>query len=330
MFDLAPTSLLDIPRIARQAGIARLFVKNEGERPLGNFKVLGGRYAGLRALKKNFAGPRRLICASDGNHGLAVAAAAADAGAQCCVFLPSAASPLRAARIENAGGEICWVEGTYDDAVTAAAAAAARGEGLLVSDTTAILHDLIVGDVMRGYERICDELVDQVSERPTHLFVQAGVGGLAASLAEGLSKLMAPPAAIVVVEPESAACVNAALRIGKPVRIGGDLKTCAEMLSCGLASAPAVEILARHGVSSMTVTEEQILAAVDMLRTHGEVATTPSGATGFAGLLSALRDTALRTKLALGPESRVILVVTERSLDPKEVSHASKCLPYER
>src|SRR5947209_19764341 len=111
----APTSLIDAPALAQLTRVARVFVKAEGERPLGNFKVLGGMVAGLQLLSRAHGAPRRLICASDGNHGLAVAAAARSAGAEARIYLPRSASPHRAARIEGQSGEVAWVDGTYDD-----------------------------------------------------------------------------------------------------------------------------------------------------------------------------------------------------------------------
>src|SRR5262245_39356310 len=206
----APTPLVDLPRLATRCGVAKVVLKDEGLRPLGSFKALGGVYAGLRALARATGLPdvatlvasRRpqetlptLICASDGNHGLAVAAAAELAGAPARVYLDGGVPPARARRIAARGAEIVRVGGTYDDAVVEAARAAGRGEGLLIADTAADENDPVVADVMAGYGLIAQEIVDQLralgDERPTHLFVQAGVGGLAAALAEGVRAQMA-------------------------------------------------------------------------------------------------------------------------------------------
>ena len=306
-----PTRLIELPALARRANVGRVFVKAEGDRLLGNFKSLGGLTAGLRALARISDTPARLICASDGNHGLAVAAAARQAGAKASVYLPAGVAAARARRIEAQGGEIVWISGTYDDAVREAAAAAARGDGLLIPDTTADLSDRVVEDVMEGYDQICRELAVQLPEAPTHLFVQAGVGGLAAAMAEGLSGRMLTLGALLVVEPEAAACVAAALAAGRPVRIPGDLQTSAEMLSCGLASAPALAILLRHGARSVTVGEDELACAVDALRDAGGPDATASGAAGLAGLLHVAFCAELRAELDLTPSSSVLLVATE-------------------
>ncbi|HEY0662194.1 MAG TPA: pyridoxal-phosphate dependent enzyme [Lysobacter sp.] len=328
--DYRPTRLIELPDLARLTGVGRVFVKVEGERPLGNFKVLGGMVAGLGALARAAGAASlddlasdcirrkslpRLICASDGNHGLAVAAAARQAGARASIYLPVGVSRARAERIEALGGEIVWIDGTYDDAVRDAAAATARGEGLLIPDTSGDPDDAVVADVMAGYAVLTRELVaqfhDEVRDRPGHVFVQAGVGGLAAALADGLRGLLQEPRRILVVEPESAACVALALATGRPVHIQGDQRTCAEMLACGLASAPALEILQRHDVRSVVVAEAQLQAAVAVLREAGGPATTPSGAAGVAGLLHVASQPDLRAAHRLGTDSTVLLVATE-------------------
>ncbi len=328
---LAPTPLVSLPRLAVRCGVATVWAKDESRRPLGNFKSLGGVYAGLCALTRHLGladigallDPQRptrrlpaLLCASDGNHGLAVAAGAQIAGAQARVYLPAAVPPLREARIRRRGAEIVRVAGTYDDAVAAAAAAAASGEGLLIADTSLEAADPVVGDVMTGYGVMADEILRQLSavpagQRPTHVFVQAGVGGLAAALAEHLVAWMDSPARMVVVEPDQAACVAPALASGRIQRIAGDLETAAGMLSCGEASAPAVARLRAVAAQPVAVSETLLAAAVTCLAETGGPATTESGAAGLAGLLSVPVGSAQARALALTASSRVLLLITE-------------------
>ena len=317
--DYRPTRLLELPALAHRTHVGRVFVKAEGERPLGNFKILGGMVAGLRALAH--AGtepPPKLICASDGNHGLSVAAAARRGGANASVYLPSHASAARAVRIEALGGEVVWVAGTYDDAVSAAAEAAARGEGLLISDTSPNPDDPVANDVMAGYGLLTRELIvqfrDEAHDSPTHIFVQAGVGGLAAAVADGLADVLREPKRIAVVEPEAAACVARALQAGRPVLIDGDLNTAAEMLAGGLASAAALKVLQRHDVQSVLVNEDELRSAVDVLREASGPETTPSGAAGLAGFLHVAARTHLREAHRLGADSSVLLIATEGPL----------------
>jgi diaminopropionate ammonia-lyase len=330
-----PTTLLELPALARQLNVGRVFAKLENERPLGNFKAVGGMIAGLEALAARSAAAAasqpapaaanqpaglgalpRLICASEGNHGLSVAAAAARAGTNATIYLPSNANSIRADRIEAIGGDIRWIDGTYDDAVEAAAAAAARGEGLLIPDTSPNPNDPVVKDVMTGYGLITQELRDQLPVRPTHLFVQAGVGGLAAAMVDGLHDFMSAPHRILIVEPESAACVSRALAAGHPVLVPGSLQTSAEMLSCGLASAPAIGILKQYNVRSLLVNEHHLQSAPPALQTAGGPPTTPSGAAGLAGLLHASAHPTHRADHHLTPTSNVLLIITEAAASP--------------
>jgi diaminopropionate ammonia-lyase len=318
-----PTRLIESPVLAERVEVARVFLKLEAERPLGNFKVLGGMIAGLRALARfeiasvNERLPS-LICASDGNHGLAVAGAAARARTGAIVYLPSSAKSLRTRRIELVGGQVIRVDGTYDAAVFAASEAARAGQGLLVPDTSHDPHDPVLKDVMAGYALLGEELLSQFRDEdvawPTHVFVQAGVGGLAAALTDALHDVMQSPKSIVVVEPEAAACVARGLTAGRPVRIDGKLETAAEMLSCGLASAHALQTLSRHAARSVLVSEPELGEAVRVLHQAERIETTASGAAGLAGLLHVSTCGALRSQHQLDYSSHVLLVVTEGPL----------------
>lgn len=324
---LPPTPLRDAPILAERTGVARILVKLENQRPLGNFKILGGMYAGLRMLAGH-AGTSiaklvregtelddlpRLICASAGNHGLAVAAAAHAAGTGSTIFLRRGAAAHRARRIRSFGASLSWVEGTYDDAVNQASAAASRGEGILIPDTSSDPSSAVVRHVMQGYATLTKELISQlrsISAPPTHSFVQAGVGGLAAAVAQAFQNSSMTGNSLVVVEPASAACVGDALATGRVRRIEGKLVTSAEMLACGVASARAVDLLLGFGAQAVTVSERELVRAVELFLEEG-IATTVSGAAGLAGLIRVAADVSLRHWHGLGPQSTILLIVTE-------------------
>jgi diaminopropionate ammonia-lyase len=321
--DYAPTPLLDLPHLAARLGVAQVLAKDESQRFLRSFKSLGGTYAGLRALMRASGSPdiatliaRRpegqptLLCASDGNHGLAVAAAASFAGASARIYLHSSVPEARARRIAQQGAEIVWVDGTYDDAVDAALAASRGGAGVLVADTTDDPADPVVRDVMAGYGIIAEEIRMQVDRdfpaRPTHLFIQAGVGGIAAAMADGMAGWLASPGRIIVAEPEMAPAVTRALAAGRPVRVQGSLETNAEMLSCGEASAPALDVLQRHAVEAILVSENELAEAPALLEACLGPRTTPSGSAGLAGIIALGR-----VKARLDADARVLIVITE-------------------
>ncbi len=324
---LQPTRLISAEGLARRCGVHAVLVKAECDRPLGNFKVLGGVLAATRALRRHRgegaqprdagqAGAETLLCASDGNHGLAVAFAAHSAGVPARVFLPRSVPEARAGRIAALGAVVERVEGTYDDAVSAASAAAGAGQGLLVSDTSDDPADPVIADVMAGYSVLSHEAKSQWVAAghpvPSHVFVQAGVGGLAASIADALGPHLLPPRGFVVVESSRAACVGAALQAGRPVMVPGDLHTCADMLSCGIASAPALRALQRAGAQGLAVEEHELLQAAELMTQAVGVPVTPSAAAGLAGLVRVAADATLRARHSLSGDSTVLLVASER------------------
>jgi diaminopropionate ammonia-lyase len=326
----AATPLIALPELAAAHGLGAVFLKDEGARTLGSFKSLGGTYAALRALSRatgeDFAAIAsgkvpagrlpQLLTASAGNHGLAVAAAARFAGSRARIFLYPDVSRARRDRIVEMGAEIVDIDGTYDDAVDAAKKAAKDGAGILVADTSSDPDDPIVSDVIAGYGVIPQEIKEQIGEglRPTHLFIQAGVGGLAAAMTTGLKDWLAQPARIVVVEPATAACVDVAIRTGNVERVPGDLTTSATMLACGEASRPALKLMAGL-VDVVTVEEDRLLSEPLLLEAAGGPATTPSGAAGLAGLRRAIANPEMAVRLELDASSRVLLFVTEGPLN---------------
>ena len=167
---------------------------------------------------------------------------------------------------------------------------------------------------MAGYALMAREIADQCEDlgaRPTHLFVQAGVGGLAAAMAKALAEIMVEAPSTIVVEPEAADCVRRALAAGRPELVPGELDTAAEMLACGLASAHAVALLEKHGAKCVTVSEQRLDDAVAAMAAAGGPATTPSGACGLAGLLEAASDNDLGEELGLSADAVVLLIASE-------------------
>jgi diaminopropionate ammonia-lyase len=329
--DETATPLISSASLAQRLGVSHLSIKVECARPLGNFKVLGGLPAGLNALARATGLPvaqlidegavhsdlPTLICASDGNHGLSVAAAALAAKSHAIIVLHEGVHQSRIARIRAMGAEVVIARGNYDDSVRHAEALADANGAILIADTSDE-QDPVVQDVMNGYARISDEIEAELAQgahpSPSHVFVQAGVGGLAAAMAQQLTRHMREPGYTVVVEPEAAACVTHALRCGRIEPVEGDLDTSATMLACGTASAPAMAILWRYPVRCQTVSEEDLASAVQLLERETGLRSTPSGSAGLAGLLAATSTAESRSALALNESSTPLIIVTEGAI----------------
>ncbi|MFN4090004.1 MAG: diaminopropionate ammonia-lyase, partial [Alphaproteobacteria bacterium] len=308
----APTPLRDLRGLAAAAGVGGILYKDEGSRfGLGSFKALGGAYAVWRLLARmaaaagapapdaadartgRFAGVT-VTCATDGNHGRSVAWGAATFGCRCIIYVHETVSDGRCAAIAAFGAEIRRVPGTYDDAVRRAAADAATEGWTVVSDTSYPGYTDIPRDVMQGYAVMADEALRQSAPDgpPTHVFVQAGVGGLAAAVCGHYWETLGERRPrFVVVEPDRAACLFASAAAGRPTAVGGDLDTLMAGLACGEPSLLAWEILEGGADAFMTVTDA---AATDCMRllADGTGADAPivageSAVAGLAGLLGA-------------------------------------------
>jgi diaminopropionate ammonia-lyase len=331
-----PTPLHSLAGLAETLGLKQLWVKEEGQRfSLQSFKALGGAYAVACAMvdvQQSKDNPPIFCCASDGNHGRSVAFGARHFGAEAVVFVHEGVSAARRSAIAGLGAEVVIVPGTYDDSVAIAHQSARDNGWLLIADTLSSgVADSraieAVQNVMRGYTLIAAEAcaaaasVHNPEKCPfTHVIVQAGVGGLAAALAGWFADRYADDAPLmIVVEPVQAACLLASARAGKATTVDGNLETLMAMLSCGEPSAPAWDILARHGDAFLAVTDAD--AANGVRRFARPVDNDPgldvgeSGAAGLGALLVIRQDEVLSQKLQLDGTASVLLIATEAPTD---------------
>jgi diaminopropionate ammonia-lyase len=317
----APTPLHRLDGLAREAGLASVLLKDESVRfGLGSFKALGGGFAVARAVAAH-GRSITVTCATDGNHGRAVAWGAARAGCGCVIFVHEGVSTGRRRAIEALGAEVRVVPGTYDDAVRRSAEVAAAEGWILVSDTSWQGYETIPRDVMLGYAVMAEEALDRLgTERPSHVFLQAGVGGLAAAVASVLGRRYgAERPRIVVVEPERAACLLASCRAGRPVAVDGALDTVMAGLACGEPSLLAWRVLDELADAFLAIPDHAAVATMRLLA-EGVAGDPPlvigeSGVAGLAGALAVAAVPAFRSALGLGPESRLLVFGTEGATD---------------
>ena len=317
---------MELPGVARAAGLARVCYKDEGDRfELGSFKALGGAYAVARVLARH-RGPASTLtvcCATDGNHGRSVAWGARRCGCACVIYLHAHVSEARAEAIAALGARRVRDDGNYDDSVRRAAEDARRNGWQVVSDTSWEGYTEVPRDVMCGYVVMVDEILAALPEGeiPSHVFVQGGVGGLAAAvLARLWHEWGERRPRFVVVEPRAAACLYASADAGEPTAVGGDLDTVMAGLSCGEPSLVAWPILAEGADAFMVIDDDEALGAMRLLADapYGDppVVGGESGVAGLAGMLAAARAPALREPLGLDAGASVLLFGTEGATDP--------------
>jgi diaminopropionate ammonia-lyase len=328
----APTALLPFAATAAEAGVATVSVKAEWDRMgLGAFKALGGAYAVARLVadraRRNLdreiapaeltslpvhavARDLTVACASAGNHGLAVAAGAGAFGARAVVYLNQDVAERFAERLRSLSAEVIRAGATYEDSLEFATSECGRRGWELVSDVAASAADKTPLAVMRGYTVLFEEAAEamEAADGPaSHVFLQAGVGGLAAAGAAYLRDRWGEDARIIVVEPEGAPCLLESARQRRVVIIEG-APTRLGRLDCKAPAPLAFDILSDLADAFVLVTDAQADDAARRLAQHG-APVSACGAAGAAGLYG-LNDAA-RRELGLDDKSRVLLIGTE-------------------
>ncbi len=341
------TPLLSLPNLAAHAGFGRLYYKDESGRfGLGSFKGLGGAYAVYRCIAAwlaaragvdrvtaaDLVGGRyrdltsniTVCCATDGNHGRAVAWAAKNFGCASAVYIHEKVSECRAAALASYGARVVRTAGTYDDSVRCAAADAAANGWIVVSDTSYKDYTAIPRDVMHGYIVMADEVIEALPPEvlPTHVFVQCGVGALAAAIcARFWWEFEEKRPCFVVVEPERAAALYESAKAGERITLRGNIDTVMACLSCGETSKLAWQVLNEGADFFMTIEDSAAMDAMRLLAAG--VADDPplvageSAVAGLAGALATASDPEAARAIQLEADSCVLVIGTEGDTDPQ-------------
>ena len=319
------TPLVAAPALAEELGVAELVVKDESRRlGLPAFKMLGASWATFRALEARAGGsldgwrtvdelrlaieplgPLTLACATEGNHGRAVARMARLAGLDAHIVVPAHVAKPRVDAIRDEGARIETVDGTYEDAV--ARSAQLIGERtIVVSDTAWPGYEEIPEWVIEGYSTIFEE-IEEAGAAPDVVAVQMGVGSLAAA---AIRHYRSRGARILGVEPLAAACVMASIERGEMVTVPGPHDSSMGGLNCGRPSTVAWPDLLAGLDGVVAIDDDTTQAAIDRLAALG-LASGPSGAAGLGGLLALADVPDARERLGLSATSRVLVLNTE-------------------
>ncbi|KVH50958.1 diaminopropionate ammonia-lyase [Burkholderia diffusa] len=341
----ARTPLRALPDLAARLGVASVGVKDEACRsPLGSFKALGAPIALMRLVKRlrrnEELDPRGLvtgryaaslanltvISATDGNHGRALAAAARAIGCRCVIVLHAHVDAEREHAIAAHGARIVRIAGNYDESVVHAAQLADANGWHVVSDTSYDGYEAIPRDVMQGYGVIAAEALAQQPAcedgRPfTHVFLQGGVGGLAAGVASYLwEHAGARRPHFIVVEPRQADCLYQSALAGRATKATGSVDSVMAGLACGEASPLAWDFLEPCIDHFMLIDDDDAVQAMRGLAAGSErdvpFVSGESGAAGIAGLTVLMRDPALARQTGLDANARVLAINTEGATAP--------------
>lgn len=334
------TPLYALPALAERLGVGEIRVKDESQRfGFGAFKALGGvlgvyntlsstvgeAYHSSPTFEEMFRGDHKELTkdyvftsASSGNHGRAVAAGAKLFGNRCIIFLPKFTSAEKEAAIRARGAEVVRVDGDYDTAVAECKRQAGENGWTIISDTSWEGYEQTPRDVMRGYTVLVEEIVRQWRPGATHVFVQAGVGGLAAAVIGYLWARYEPRPTCIVVEPKSADCWFQSNLAGKPALASGDADTLMGGLACREISPVTWPVVGLGTDWFMTIEEDEVMPARRLfahpLDGDPAIASGPSGCAGLAGLTRVCTDEAAFKALGLGRQARVLLINSEGNL----------------
>ena len=341
-----PTPLYALDELAALFGVDKILVKDESQRfGLNAFKMLGGSYAiarllcekyglaieelSLNDLKTCITEKMTFATTTDGNHGRGVAWAAKQLGQNAVVYMPKGSAQERVDAILRLGAECIVTDMNYDDTVRFTMQTAQKNGWEVVQDTAWDGYTKIPTWIMQGYATLADEAVEQMSAmgvtRPTHVFLQGGVGALAGGVLGYLVDVYgARNLHSVIVEPELADCLYRSGVKGQIVNVGGEMATIMAGLACGEPNPLGWEVL--RNCATQFISCQDAVAALGMrvlgnpLGNDPRVISGESGAVGL-GILAAVhhhpqRD-ALMNKLQLDSHSVVLVISTEGDTDVK-------------
>lgn len=339
----AETSLHYLTGVAAELDVSAIWYKDESTRfGLKSFKALGGAYAVAKQIRQvvlsatedepslsdllgnkyqNIISKLVMTCATDGNHGRSVAWGCRLFGCACIIYVHKDVSAGRAQAMAALGATIVRVDGNYDDSVRQAAIDAEMHGRTVISDTSYPGYVDIPRDVTMGYTVMLAEIVDQLgTEIPTHVFVQAGVGGLAAMVCGYFWNIWgAQRPRFIIVEPEQANCLQQSARNGKPTIVDGELSTLMAGLACGEVSLSAWKVLAQGANDFLTVNEASVPQTMKLLAGgydgDPKIEAGESAVAGLAALISARLCEAHSRALGLDSASKILLIGTEGATD---------------
>ncbi|WP_424685195.1 diaminopropionate ammonia-lyase [Enterococcus sp.] len=350
------TPLADLKEMANYLGVKDFFVKDESYRfGLNAFKVLGGSYAianyiaeetgkdvadlgydtlTSQKLKDEF-GQATFFTATDGNHGRGVAWAANKLGQKAVVLMPKGSAKSRFDNIAKEGAKVTIEDVNYDECVRMANQMAEETEhGVMVQDTAWEGYEKIPTWIMQGYGTMASEAGEQLAKaqkRPTHIFIQAGVGSLAGAVIGYFANLYRDnPPKMIVMEAQAADCLyqSALGKDGKIRFVEGDLQTIMAGLACGEPNTISFDILENHVDAFVSCPDWVAAKGMRMLaaplKGDPQVISGESGAVGMGLVATLMQDEAyrdLKDFLGLNEDSEVLMFSTEGDTDPENYKH---------
>jgi len=315
----SPTPLIRLNKLDKELKLKNIYYKDEDKRfDLKSFKALGGAFAvyKIASEKKNIT----VSTATAGNHGRSVAWGAQRLGLQCKIFISENVSESRAAAMRDLGADVIRVKGNYDNSLKECIEQSSKNKWEIVQDVSWEGYKEVPKLIMAGYTIMIKEILDEIdSNSITHVFLQAGVGGMAAAMIAGFAKLSNKIPKFIVIEPENADCVFKSIQNNKPTSIDIKKETVMGGMSCGDVSSIAWEILKNSTNYCMTIPDNAISTAIALLAesrfSDEKIIGGECAVPGLIALIGSFNNKKYLDKLELNSESNVLLFGCEGLTD---------------
>jgi diaminopropionate ammonia-lyase len=316
-----PTPLIELDKLSSYLNINKIYYKDEGFRfDLKSFKALGGAFAVNKIVKETKA--KTVSTATAGNHGRSVAWGAQRLGIKCKIFISEFVSEDRAEAMRNLGADVIRVKGNYDASLKECINQSKKNQWEIVQDVSWEGYKTVPRYIMAGYTIMIKEIFDKIkNEKISHVFLQAGVGGMAAAAIAGFAKYSNNLPYFITVEPKDAECVLQSIKNEKPTSINIQKESIMGGMSCGDVSSLAWEILKHSTNYSISISDEAVATTVALLKqkefSNDEIIAGECGVPGVISLISAIKDKNICEKLKLNSQSNVLLIGCEGLTDFK-------------
>jgi len=315
----SPTPLISLNKLNEKLKLNKIFYKDESKRfHLKSFKALGGAYAVEKIIKGN--DKTVISTATAGNHGRSVAWGSQKNGLKCKIFISEFVSESRAEAMRNFGADVIRVKGNYEDSLNECIKQSNQNNWQIVQDVAWKDYKLVPKLTMAGYSVMMKEISEQIkNEKISHVILQAGVGGMAAAMVAGIARYLNYIPQIIIVEPDSAACVLASIKTGKIEKISIDKESIMGGMSCGEVSLVPWKILKNSVHYCVTVSDDYVSKTVKYLANNqfsdekiiGGECSTP----GIASLIGLSNNHEIRKTINLNEDSSVLLFGCEGDAD---------------
>ena len=315
----SPTPLILLNKLSNDLNLKNVFYKDESKRfDLKSFKALGGAYA----VEKISNGKKNIVIstATAGNHGRSVAWGSKRLGLKCKIFISENVSDARGKAMEKLGAEVIKVKGNYENSLNECIKQSNKNNWQIVQDVAWENYTQVPKYTMAGYAVMMKEIVDQIdNNKITHVFLQAGVGGMAGGMIAGIARYLENIPTVIIVEPDSAACVMASIKAGRIEKINIEKESLMGGMSCGEVSLVPWEILKNSVKYCVSLPDDNIGHTMKFLGngkfSENKIIAGENAVPGVISLVASCKKDKVKKDLSLDNNSNVLLIGCEGDTD---------------